>query len=294
MKRLWLSLICVTSGSLTAQINPAAPTTQWHSIGFSSSSVVPDPGSDQQTGSAEGDVVGSASQPAFYSAFDNAGTLSTADGTLAFRVRVGADKSPAGYSGAAFVGIDANRDGKLDFFLGVNNSGSSAQIGIWSAGTGANTSPNTTTLANTAAFSFAETSLNYSWQQVTAASDPSAVNYDLDGHGDPDYFVSFTVPFSNVVAEATSLGLSLDEHTPVYYVFATATQANSLNQDIGGVNGGVNSSSSWSSLGALSDTTSPNTVVPEPQTWCLITAAAALFVIRNRYSQIRKQRNGSA
>ena len=35
------------------------------------------------------------------------------------------------------------------------------------------------------------------------------------------------------------------------YVMGTATQANSFNQDLNGVNGGVNSSLTWADLGAI-------------------------------------------
>jgi hypothetical protein len=69
------------------------------------------------------------------------GTPSTTDGPLAFRVRVDADSSPAGFKAAVFVGVDANADGALDLFIGVNNSGSADTIGIWNPGNGLSVNP---------------------------------------------------------------------------------------------------------------------------------------------------------
>lgn len=270
-------LLAVLAGGLAgpahAQANPASATSAWAAIAYGPAGS-PDPAGDQQTGSSEGDIVGNAANPSFYAAFDNGGTPALfTDGQLAFRLRVGADKNPPGYTGCAFVGMDLDDNGSPDLFAGVNNSGSAAVIGLWWAGSGSNLSPSTTTIAGTPAFSYAETAANYSWMAVTPANDPGGTSTDLDGAGQTDYFLSFVVPFADVVAMAHTWGLAgFDEHSPVSCVAATATQANSLNQDVNGVTGGVKSSDSWTALGGLSEpiTAGGLVPVPEPSTLALV------------------------
>jgi hypothetical protein len=143
------SAVLITSlfFSLTAahaQINPSSSTANWTPILYPPSNpTVPDPGSDQQTGSKEADIVGTANVASFYTSFYNGGTPSLIDGLLGFRVRLAEEQSPAGFSTAAFVGIDGNADGRLDLFIGVDNSGSFDHVGIWRAGAGQNISPST-------------------------------------------------------------------------------------------------------------------------------------------------------
>ena len=252
----------------TVDVNSA--TTYWTAINYGSNN--PDPSSDQQTGSEEGDIVGNAAHPAAYTAFGDAGTPSTTDGTLAFRMRVGADASPAGFKSAMFVGVDANNDGKLDLFIGVNNSGNANTLALYSPGTGLNNSPSTTTISS-ALVSYTETSSNYAFAPVTLTLDPTVgTATDIDGKGDNDQFLSFSVPFSDVVAQLGLKGITITQDSPLSYVIATATQANSLNQDLNGVNGGVNSSATFASLGiASTPMTGSGILVPEPGAWIGIT-----------------------
>jgi len=255
-----------------AQIDPFSSTTNWNAILYPAGSpTTPDPFSDQQTGSKESDIVGTANTPSFYTKFYNAGTPTLTDGQLAFRLRLAEEKSPPGFSGGAFVGIDANGDGKLDVFVGVNNSGSRNEVGIWRAGNGLNISPSTTTMVSPSSFSYTETSLNYSWTPVNATIDPTTLSYDIDNGGNTDQFLSFVVPFADVVSLLGTIGVSnINENSIFSYVAATATQDNSLNEDLNGVNGGVNSSTTWSQLGALTVPMSPSGAVPEPSTYALL------------------------
>jgi len=108
------------------------PTTNWTAvpvIGF-------DVSADQQTGQADADLVGIVADPGFYTAFD--GT------NIYFRARLGAVTNGGSFKGLLWIGIDANNDGALDLFIGVNNQGSTTQIGFFAPGAGLNNSPSTT------------------------------------------------------------------------------------------------------------------------------------------------------
>src|SRR5262245_21568132 len=123
----------------------SGPTTGWLAVGYPTPA--PDYSDDQQGNGQnfEADIVGNASNPAFYTAFDDAGTSALTDGMLGFRVRLGTDTGAAGFSRVAAVGIDANFDDALDLFVVVDKSGSGNPIRILNPGTGANNSPATTT-----------------------------------------------------------------------------------------------------------------------------------------------------
>jgi hypothetical protein len=134
--------------------------------------------------------------------FSDAGTPSLTDGTLGFRIRLSEDSSRNGFNAALFVGIDANRDGALDLFLGINNSGNADTIALWDPGTGANSSPNTTSIVSPPLRTFVPLSgTNYEFAPVTALNDPTpggSLNLDGGTTGN-DYFLSFSVPFADVV-----------------------------------------------------------------------------------------------
>lgn len=246
-------------------VDVTAPTTSWTIVKYGGSNSS-DPIVDQQTGSAEGDIVGNQSHPSVYTMFGDGNTPTNhTDGTIAFQIRLGADMSPAGFKTAAFVGIDANGDGKLDLFIGVNNSGSKDTVGIWNPGTGANISPNTTSIGATPLVSYTPTATNYNWRAVSLTTDPSVgTATDLDGGGQTDYFLGFTVPFNDLVTQLASLGITgVDDTTILSYVVATSTQGNSLNQDLNGVGKNYDPNATWASLGALADPTTALAAVPE-------------------------------
>ena len=285
---LFITATLVAATEMRASLDLTSPTTSWNVIRYGSNN--PDASNDQQTGSSEGDIVGNLAHPSVYTLFDNGGTPSLTDGTLAFRIRLGADVSPAGFKTALFVGIDANGDGAIDLFVGINNSGSADTVGIWNPGAGLNISPNTTTIVSTPLVSYTQTALNYSWSAVTTTNDPSVGSaLDLDGGGQNDYFLSFGLPFGDIVTQLATKGIIVDQNSTFSYVISTATQANSLNQDLNGVGKTYDGAATWSALGALSDPMSAAGValVPEPNAaWLagVLMFAGAVLRQRRRHS----------
>lgn len=272
---------------LRAQITPTSPTTQWSGVRYATNNpAVPDPGNDQQTGSKEGDIVGNATTPSIFTRFYNGGTPSLTDGQIAFRFRLAEEKNPPGFTGCAYVGLDGNRDGAMDLFVGVVNSGSGGEIGIYRAGNGGNTAPNNTSMFTPGLFTYTETTANYSWALVNSTIDPQTLNFDVDAGGVTDRFLTFVLPFADLLSAFATVGLGgLNQNSVVSFVAGTSTQANSLNQDLNGVNGDVNSGTVWAALGALSNpTTLDGAAVPEPasSTLVLLGLAACGFKLRRR------------
>lgn len=68
---------------------------------------------------------------------------------------------------------------------------------------------------------------------------------------------------------------------------ATSTQGNSLNMDLNGVSGGVNSSLTWSSLGALGDEISPVAAVPKVNPASVVSLLLASVVGFSHYRRLR-------
>lgn len=272
LRRALLALVAscaalVSSATEASLVDVTSPTTGWTPIRYGSSNGY-DPTIDQQTGSAEGDLVGNATHASVYTYFGDGNTPSTTDGSLAFRLRLGADTNPSGFKTAAFVGIITDRaSGKIDLFLGVNNSGSADTIGIYAPGGGLNISPSTTTIGSVPLMSYTLAASNYNWAAVTSMTDPTATNFDIDNGGGPanvDRFLTFAIPFNDIITQLAARGITgVDQNSTFSYVIATSTQGNSLNQDLNGVGANYNTSSTWGQLGALSDPTQPIAAVPE-------------------------------
>jgi hypothetical protein len=269
--RFAVALIVVAPSYLFGQIAPTSATSQWVPILYLNS--FPDATNDLQTGTAEGDIVGNAGHPSLYMKYNDGGTPGPTNGWIGFRMRLGADANPPGFKGAAFVGVDADLNGTLDLFVGVNNQGSGNRIGIWNPGNGLNVSPNTTTLVSPPIQSYTETASNYGFNSINSTIDPFATSFDLDTGGSTDQFLTFIIPFSELVARLAQRGFAgFTKDTPMQLVAATATQDNSLNQDLNAVFGAINSTNSWSQLGGFSQlySFSGTAPVPEPGTYAMM------------------------
>jgi hypothetical protein len=247
--------------------------------------------SDQQTGQPSSDIVGGSGgsynlyDAGFFTNWDP-GTASNTDGTLGFRVRLDdhdGNNTPA-YNGFLWVGIDADTNGSVDVFVGVDKQGNSSKIAIYDAGSGSNSSPSTTTIAQNAYYSTdAVSGTNYSYREVNSLNDGGTTNDITTGtSGDIDYYVSFTLDFDRIVSFLNTQSISINDSTPMRYVVATATQGQSLNQDLGQLPKDYDGVQTWAQLGGFSPTMTPTgAVVPEPTTM-LLSACALPFLFRRR------------
>lgn len=266
-------------------IDPTSPTTDWTILTYSSST--PDAFDDEAGGGGGVDIVGDLSNASAYMLFDDAGTTSVlTDGFIAFRVRIGADTPPAGFSQFLAVGVDGDLDGSLDVFIAVDHKGPD-ELAIYDSG-GTNTTPDNTVVASTGA-TYTEDASNYDFSAVDAVIDPLATSFDLDGDGN-DYFVTFVVPFQDLVDALTANGVSgFDENTLAQFVIATSTTASALNQDFAGPTGGVGSTSTWTTLGAFSDPFAP-IQAPEPGSAALMLLGLIGLAVAGR-SRDREERS---
>jgi hypothetical protein len=185
---------------------------------------------------------------------------------MGFRFRVSGDKGSDGQiKGQVWAGVDLDGDNAMDMFVGATDT----QISFHSAGTGANISPKTTTIDSTPEVpAEAVTSgTNFSYENANSIDDSPL---DVDANGGNDYYITFVVSFSTFKAAADSiLGTStFSNSTPITYVVATAKNVNTLNSDLNGVDGRIDSTTTWEDLGSISETMTA--AVPEPALIALI------------------------
>jgi hypothetical protein len=253
---------------------------------------------DQQTGDPASDIVGTAANPGFYTAFDNGGTPSLTDGALAFRVRLddrGGNNNTIRFDRNLWVGIDADLNGSVDAFLGVSTPSQNVILGIYDAGSGNNTSPNTTTIGSlTTTYTYSAVSTNYNYRPVNSVSDGGSLNDLTPGGTDTDYYVSFQLSFAAIATFLTAqlpgvftVASPLTENTPLRYVVGTSTQSNTLNQDLGGIDnsGAADLNQTWTALGGFTpiiSATGQLASVPECSATLLAIVASALGFSFNR------------
>jgi len=288
---LWLAGLAATGGRANMILTVGDPTPNWNVVNFAN---LNDAINDQQTGQGDADIVGNAQNPGFYSNFD--GTY------VYYRVRLGKTDlkagSPSLTSEVFWVGVDANHDGALDMFIGVDNSGSNNNLTFQDTGAGLNNSPNTTTIVTAQPqFTIPQTAANYSYTSVNSTIDPTVTNTDLNADSNTDAFLSFRVRFTGVAGEpglqdalVALASININAATPLSYVIATATQNNSLNQDLGGVNGGINSTTTWAQLGGLSPLVNINGTaagIPEPATATLFAFGGVLIFSVRKWCRAR-------
>lgn len=259
-----------------AAITVSGPTSLWTPINKPGS--VSDFARDNQANISDLELVGDINHPAFYTLFDGGQTPSTTDGEIAFRFRMSGDQGSPKFHGYAWVGVDADRDGALDLFLGASDR----EIGIYETNGATNNSPGETGIGNLL-WSTRTDRKNYAWQPVTASNDPSATSFDIDDEAGNDYFLSFVLPFNQLVSAVTSLTAlpAFDESSTLRYIAATSTNKNNINSDINGLEGGTDSQTPWDDkdTGITTDTGVDGTPIPEPATVSLFAGCLALAVL---------------
>jgi hypothetical protein len=121
--------------------------------------------------------------------------------------------------------------------------------------------------------------VNYSWLAVSGL-DPGPA--DLDADGENDYYLSFEVPFFDLVTQVNALGLpgfaGLTDGTPVQYVAGSSTNSKSVNQDWSGPDGDATWGQAWSTANGLSSILA----VPEPGTASLLALGLAALGVWQR------------
>lgn len=304
-----IMLTCFGCGlSRAVIVTDASTVAGWAPILFLGNS---DPTGDQQTANPgnEADIVGDSVSAALYKYYD--GT------DMGFRLRLGAeDNSSQGYQSAAMIGMDITGDNILDFYIGahINGVGSGNEkldIGIYQFIPGIATSPSTTqaALASSAdyLFGYEQSGTNFNWSPVsqidpglssysvtdpdtglTRTVDPYNVDGVLDNQGNPqpDHFLTFIVPYADIISAFSALAPGFDEMTPMTFVAITSQNLNQVNNDFNGIDDG--------SLGtpygqgpdgggsSLPYTPESEVPVPEPGAYALLASLCALVSVCGR------------
>jgi hypothetical protein len=208
-----------------------------------------------------------------------------------------------------WVGIDGNRDGALDMFIGVNNQGNNARLQFNGIGSGMNRSPRTTKIGKAAGSSIAQVrGQNFHYGRVSNTLQPGVTDTDLNNDG-ADAFLSFRIPFLGSPGSATLqgamlqvAGVAVTADMRLSYVVATSTESNTVNQDFGGLNDKTNNPSvTYLQSGAISHAVNlegradpPPTPVSEPETAAMVLTALGVLLVRAFKSSAAEPRAGAS
>ena len=208
---------------------------------------------DQQTGQGQDDFVVNG----LYMKYG------TVNGSYSQIIRAVFDKYDAGgFAGYFKVGVDANADGNIELYYGVDAAGRGTGI-IFQNPTGTSNTIGGTTLGSYYN-KVSLTSTNYNYTSVSG-----------DGQ------LTFVMPFATLQSALSGVGVTVDQNTFIRYIFGTSTNQNTINQDLYGVSG-LPSSTTFASMGAFTDYENFNgmrPVIPEPSTYGLIMTTLSIGVI---------------
>ncbi|MDI1335596.1 MAG: hypothetical protein PSU94_05365 [Lacunisphaera sp.] len=258
-----------------------------------SQAAMADPFADQQTGQSQSDIISLAAGTTgvFVNSSPTSSTLATdvygflvKSGTVSgvlsemFRFRYLDKNQNKAYEGSiTVVGMDLNGDGKPDFMVGADSTGATPSLVYLKPGTGANTSPNTTTVST---YTTTATKTLTSGTTFSYTLPDDGMNYDSVASTAPsahtNKIMTFAVSFANLQQAIRDMGtvngtnwssFVFDATTPISFLAYTSGQPNAFNQDLFGGNFTATASATWSSLGAFTDTVTPSGAkVPEAGT----------------------------
>lgn len=310
-----LLLTCFAPTALAqAVINVAGASSQFQTWKLASGATLLDPQADQQTGLSPGDFMGLAAGATGYSTTPTSAVASSMvtsgkiNGVdyLVFRYRMTDYNGNKNYVGSAVsVGIgfqELSGAGVTTIYATVDSKGAGQEFFFQGGGTGLNDGPSTTTLDGgvfagnpytKAAPLLLTSGTDWSYQKVTAIGE---TNYDRTGTSgtDENAFVTFAIKFSDLQAATRALTgnttFTLNYATQMAFVAWTATQTQSINQDVNGVSGIP--TTTWSAMGAFTDyvdATGAKKPIPEAST--VFQIGGLLFVgLAGRYWLRRKTR----
>lgn len=270
--RAAISVTDATATSFNA-LNSYAPNDPNYTAG---TNWLTDPTSDQSTGQKADDFVNFSTKAANSGgATISAAFFTESDGTtLIYRTYLQAlstSKGSPSYSGYFRVGVDANGDGAVDIFLGIDAAGGSQGITYMNPVAGYDQlTPNTSKLDKA-----------YGLVTMTAA------NFNYASDGGTGAMLTFATPFATLQSNLGALGITIDANTPLRYVAFTATNSNTVNQDVLGIGALATFGTTRYDAGIFTDYYSANGTrmpVPEPatvaQTLVLIGAPGLLWMRR--------------
>lgn len=246
---------------------------------------------DQQTGQSSSDIIGVApdasghsTDPGFFTAYDGV------DDELAFRVRTNAQNGTKSYYGGyLWVGIDVDNDYAVDAYVNYTSSNAGSLVRIFGPGTGANDRPSTTTVVapTNTNNTYEWTDPTYSNYRAVTGTDwdgaPVGTTNDAGGDGNTDWYASFKIDYDFLLlflqdsAEMGANAFSAAEvsgfdPTQFGFIVASSTQPNSLNQDIGGIDG--NTDTAWID--------GPMGPIPEPSSSMMLMLGGMSLLLRRR------------
>jgi hypothetical protein len=252
-----------------------------------------EPIADQQTGISSADFMGVASGTTGLTptpsvnvpgAMVTAGTIGGVD-HIVFRFRMVDKNGNKTYLGSTLsVGLsfpELTTGGRVTIYASVESSQQGNRFFFQSPGTGLNESPSTTTLdggafaGNPYSRSAPLTLTSSNWSYTPAASLPvPEQSYDRSGTSgtDANSFVTFAVRFSDIQAATRALTgsttFTMNYTTEMAFIAFTASQYNSINQDIHGTATQASNTltTTWSAMGAFTDyVTAAGTRRPIPE-----------------------------